>query len=78
MHTGEAATRRFQYLAIISALKLEALGICIRRGLSVLKVAKSHTGLRSNDRAVHIARLTQMARELEEHIEFVDARREDK
>lgn len=75
-HVGEAATRRFQLIAIRSALGLEAKGIKIRRGFSALKAAQTLTGLRTRDREVQAQALTRMVKELEEHIEFVVSKRE--
>lgn len=70
-HIGEAATRRFQLIAIRSGLKLEAAGIKVRRGVSMVKVAQEITGLKNRDRDTLINKLTLMIRELEKEIEFV-------
>lgn len=70
-HTGEAATRRFQLLTVRSGLKLEAAGIKVKRGVSMIKVAQALTGLKNRDRDTLINKLTLMVRELEAGIEFV-------
>ena len=70
-HTGEAATRRFQLLTVRSGLKLEAAGIKVKRGVSMVKVAQRLTGLNNRDRDTLMNKLTLMIRELEKEIEFV-------
>ncbi len=70
-HTGDAATRRFQLLTVRSGLKLEAAGIKVRRGVSMVKVAQQLTGLTNRDRDTLMNKLTLMIKELETQIEFV-------
>lgn len=56
--TGEAI-RWFQLRSLIGRLELEMKGIRFR--VSSLTVAKRTTGLRTNDRNKHIAKLREMA-----------------
>lgn len=70
-HTGEAATRRFQLLTVRQGLKLEAVGIKVKRGVSMVRVAQALTGLKNRDRDTLIAKLNTMIAELEQSIEFV-------
>jgi hypothetical protein len=70
-HTGDAATRRFQLLTVRQGLKLEAAGIRVRRGVSMVKVARQLTGLANRDRDTLMNKLTLMIKELEQEIEFV-------
>ncbi len=70
-HVGDAATRRFQLLTVRQGLKLEAAGIKVKRGVSMVKVAQALTGLQNRDRDTLMNKLTLMIRELETQIEFV-------
>lgn len=70
VHIGEAATRRFQIIAVVTALRFE-----IRTGLKItgrgaLPIAKKLTGMDTNDRERLITRLEEMRAELETHIKF--------
>lgn len=57
---GPEAVEVFRLASLISALKLEKVGLKLSRGMSALKVAKATTGMRTNDRDQHIARLRVM------------------
>jgi hypothetical protein len=57
--TGKSITT-FQYLALASALGLEAKGLKHSKG-SVLKKVKAITGLKTNDRMVQAARIRLLA-----------------
>lgn len=71
VHTGEAATRRFQLLAVRSALKLhKQTGMQLRRGVNIIRTAQACTGLKTRDHNELINKLTLMVRELESQIEF--------
>lgn len=61
--SGPVAVEAFRLRALISALKLEMVGLKMSRGMSALAVAKRTTGLRTNDRAQQIARLRIMMQE---------------
>lgn len=58
--SGRDAVEVFRLASMISALKLEAKGIRMSRGVSVLKIAKQTTGLRTNDRMKQAERLQVM------------------
>lgn len=70
LHTGEAATRRFQLIALKHALELQKVGIRVRGRVSVLAKVKEMTGSRSNDIDKQIERLDLMIAELEKNITF--------
>jgi hypothetical protein len=61
--SGPEAVRAFQFRVLIGALKLETKGIRVTRGYSALKAAKAITGLKSRDRAAHIAKLEELMAE---------------
>lgn len=67
---GPKAVSMFQLLALKSALNLEIRcpGLTLSRRGSALSVAKRITGLKSNKREVHIARIEQMIAETAKEI----------
>ena len=59
--SGREAVEVFRLAVLASALKLEMKGLRMsRRMASALAVAKRTTGLRTNDRAVQLARILVM------------------
>lgn len=61
---GREAVEVFRLKTLIQGLKLEEHGIKVRRGLSCLKIAKTETGLRSNNRQAHIVIIQARIEEL--------------
>jgi len=57
---GPDAVEVYRLRTLIAGLKLEMKGIRITSRVSCLKIAKSLTGLKTNDRAKHIERLSIM------------------
>lgn len=59
--TDPKPIERFQLKTLIAALKLEQKGMTRSRRPSALAIAKTKTGLKTNDRAKQIAKLQEMA-----------------
>lgn len=68
MFSGPKAVEIFRLHALASALSLETKGIRLSKGRSALKAAKLATGLRSNDRLKHIARIAVMLEGLKREV----------
>lgn len=58
--SGHEAVEVYRIATLISGLKLEKVGMKVSRHVNCLKIAKQMTGMRTNDRDAHIARLTVM------------------
>ncbi len=69
---GRGAVEVYRLATLISALKLEIAcpGMKAVRG-GALKVAKQITGLRTNDRAKHIAAVEKMLAEAKAAVQYV-------
>jgi hypothetical protein len=65
MASGRPAVDLIALIHLKSALKLEinCPGLRMSRHMSALKAAKTRTGLRTNDRAAHLARVEAMIEE---------------
>jgi len=72
--SGPKAVNIFRLAHLISALKLEGKGIRMTRGFSALAVAKRETGLKTNKRELHIARLEIMLENAKREVLYVDER----
>ncbi len=71
---GPDAVEVFRLAALVGALKLEIKGMKMSRHMSALAVAKSITGLKTNDRAKHLARVEQMLQEAHAKVDHIDER----
>lgn len=70
---GRPAVEVFRLAALVQGLKLEikSPGLKMSRHGSALKFAKQITGLKSNDRAVQLARAEMMLEEARGHVVHV-------
>lgn len=74
-YVGPGAVELFRLAALIAALRCEHnTGMQLTRGRSALAIAKLTTGLRTNDRTTHIARLEKMLDEQRAQVPVTDTR----
>jgi hypothetical protein len=71
---GPKAVDVFRLAALVSGLRLELKcpGMKMSRHLSALAAAKTITGLRTNDRAKHLARAEIMLEQAKTEVVYVD------
>jgi len=73
---GPDAVNVYRLAALISGLKLEMKGLRMSRHISALAVAKRETGLKTNKRELHIARLEIMLENAKRAVLYVNERTE--
>jgi hypothetical protein len=71
---GPDAVNIFRLAHLISGLKLEMKGLRMSRHISALAVAKQETGLKTNKRELHVARLEIILENAKRGVVYVDER----